>query len=66
MINKKKDRKVNSEEDVNTPTWISPKYEKLARYSKEAQSWKIDYALNDKICTKLSRCVGNFYKIHYV
>lgn len=50
LWNKKEgSKKNNAKENVNAETGIASKYIKLEKYSKEAQSGKIDYALKDDI-----------------
>ena len=42
-----KKRKSNADESTSMNTWTASKFKNLERYSKEAQEWKIDYALKD-------------------
>lgn len=48
--NKKKvaPKKGGADENTNMNTWEPSKYLNLEKYSKEAQEWKIDYALKDE------------------
>ena len=41
--------KSKQKDNVNTETWIPLKYRNLEKFSKEAQSWKIDYVLKDEV-----------------